>query len=588
MPAEESSIFSIRERTKNLTRDFYSDDSGTMTPFTVGVLLLMIVGAGIGADFMRYEAYRAELQNALDRGTLAATAFSQTEDPQTVVEEYVNDSERWEQLGYGPQVTVVRSPADESYFDPDVSERSVTATATLEFGTYFIRFLEGMTNDSLAMNVRSSSRQRQQRTELVLVLDVSYSMDNFDTTLNEPKVTILKREAARFINEVLTPETRDATSVTLVPFGGHVNPGLFGDLMTGTLPLANPVSSTFADMPFCPLFENHEFTGAAADDIDLTASRDQRSWFKAYGRTRSNSNTGDVNWSWCPQADAAIVPMTNDASEIITGIDSMNMYGGTGIDAALKWASYLTSDKSNAAVQAVAALNPDAIPSQFENRPAPDSDDKTNKIVVFLTDGNITHQRDLKPELMVGTVQELKDLLDAADADPDHPYASIFNIGKRDEIITKMADVVGMNGTLADFWATDTDSNLNRSSGRSDRLVTIDNDGYFHHTLSEPRSELQALQNVEGVCDRWKARGNVQVFTIGFNISGLEDSTFTFPDTPADVGTDAEAAAYVLGHCAIDPSTQPDASNRFLASGDNLGEIFSGIASEIFNLRLTN
>ena len=358
--------------------------------------------------------------------------------------------------------------------------------------------------------------------------------------------------------------------------------------MAGVEPLDDPVSSAFSNVPFCPIFdEDTEFDGINADEIDFAAPRQQKTWFRAYNKTASNSTTGDIGWSWCPGPGSAIVPLTNDASAIIAGINAMNMYAGTGIDVGLKWASYLTSDASNFMVRAAAAANAGLIPEQFENRPAPDTDEDTNKVIVFLTDGNITHQRAIKEELTIGTVDELALLLEEAAADSTHPYASRFDLDQRGAIIASIENVVGPTGRLSDFWATVTSDITNNARGNPDNLITVTNDGRLQNTYEISRERVDALRNVEGLCERFRDRGNVQVYTIGFNISGLDTNGFVVPATPEAAET-SSPAAYVLGHCAVDPSSDPDSSNRYLASGANLGDIFSDIAAEVFNLRLTN
>jgi len=54
---------------------FLKNDGGAITPFIVVMFLTMVVGGGMGVDFMRHEAERAALQGALDRRALAAASY---------------------------------------------------------------------------------------------------------------------------------------------------------------------------------------------------------------------------------------------------------------------------------------------------------------------------------------------------------------------------------------------------------------------------------------------------------------------------------------------------------------------------------
>ena len=55
-----------------LKNRFLPDISGGITAFTAMIFSFMLLAFGMGVDFMRHETLRAELQNAVDRGLLAA------------------------------------------------------------------------------------------------------------------------------------------------------------------------------------------------------------------------------------------------------------------------------------------------------------------------------------------------------------------------------------------------------------------------------------------------------------------------------------------------------------------------------------
>ncbi|MEM9780050.1 MAG: Tad domain-containing protein, partial [Pseudomonadota bacterium] len=58
-------------------KKFEEDERGSVLAFVVVMFVFMILAAGMAVDFIRHETARADLQNALDRGVLAAAAFNQ-------------------------------------------------------------------------------------------------------------------------------------------------------------------------------------------------------------------------------------------------------------------------------------------------------------------------------------------------------------------------------------------------------------------------------------------------------------------------------------------------------------------------------
>ena len=71
---------------------FIRDEDGTILAFVAVMFLIMVVASGGAVDFMRQEVERARLQDALDRGVLAAAAFSQGMDAEDTVGAYLVSS----------------------------------------------------------------------------------------------------------------------------------------------------------------------------------------------------------------------------------------------------------------------------------------------------------------------------------------------------------------------------------------------------------------------------------------------------------------------------------------------------------------
>ncbi|MCZ6735665.1 MAG: pilus assembly protein TadG-related protein, partial [Planctomycetota bacterium] len=116
------------------------DECGGITIFVLILTVLLLVAGGMAVDFQRQELARADLQNALDRGILAATNSNQVyassgplsvdEQAELLVYEYLasrNDTT------YALNVSVAVAQ--------EVAGRSVTASADHPLDTIFLRMM---------------------------------------------------------------------------------------------------------------------------------------------------------------------------------------------------------------------------------------------------------------------------------------------------------------------------------------------------------------------------------------------------------------------------------------------------------------
>ncbi|MCR9126814.1 MAG: pilus assembly protein TadG-related protein [Rhodobacteraceae bacterium] len=180
-----------------------ADESGAMVIFGVYLFVMMLMVAGIGVDLMRAERDRTELQNALDRAVLAAADMDQQLAPATVVADYMQRAGLRAYLG---DVTVGEG----------VNFRSVAASASRPMDTQFMH-MTGV--DRLTVPARSAAMESRLNIEISLVLDISGSMRSNN------RMTTMRVAARQFVDQVLEGEAALRTSVSVVPYAGHVNPG---------------------------------------------------------------------------------------------------------------------------------------------------------------------------------------------------------------------------------------------------------------------------------------------------------------------------------------------------------------------------
>ena len=144
--------------------NFKRDERGAFSIFMVGIFTTLILVAGAAIDYVRFEAVRSSIQYNLDRAVLAAASMRQTQDPETVVLDYMSKVETLSSFN------VVIDQANTSV---TVTGRRVAASATANLSTYFLR-IAGI--NTLDVNATSQASEIIPNIEISLVLDVSGSM----------------------------------------------------------------------------------------------------------------------------------------------------------------------------------------------------------------------------------------------------------------------------------------------------------------------------------------------------------------------------------------------------------------------------
>ena len=80
-----------KNRTRALTglmARFRREERGSILIFSLFLLIMMLMIAGMSVDLMRSETQRARLQRTLDRAVLAGASLEQTLDSEAVVRDY--------------------------------------------------------------------------------------------------------------------------------------------------------------------------------------------------------------------------------------------------------------------------------------------------------------------------------------------------------------------------------------------------------------------------------------------------------------------------------------------------------------------
>lgn len=353
---------------------FVRDVHGGITAFTVTVFLLMVLAVGMATDFMRQETMRAELQNAVDRGVLAAAALTQTVDDEVTVRSYIR-STNFVPADY--TLAVVPSVTAEGF-------TQLTATASYSMPTSFLK-LAGIT--SLPVTAKGAAIEGISSLEISLVLDVSTSM-SYETTggTADSRLSVMKGAAKGFVNQVLGSSAQGSTTISLVPFAGQVNPGPVALAKYGT----NVVHS----YSNCIDFQSGDFSTTAAPSSN---SRNQSQYFQfSIPWNQKNGVTyPEIGWGWCPGGvEEEIIYHSDNATTLNTAIDALNSHEATGTQIGAKWGVTLLDPTSNGLTTSLVTAGD--VSSAHSQLPAAYSDQTTRKFLVVMSDGNTTQQIKVK------------------------------------------------------------------------------------------------------------------------------------------------------------------------------------------------
>ncbi|WP_435258075.1 pilus assembly protein TadG-related protein [Thioclava sp. FR2] len=346
---------------------FVRNEDGTILFFAVVLMLLMLMLAGMGVDIMRFETTRNELQQTLDRATLASASITQDLDPEAVVRDY------FDKAGLSDQLKDVRVTTGMNF-------RTVAAEARADTNPIFLRLYQTEVVDQIEARAFSEAEQRITNVEIALVLDVSGSMGG-------AKLTNLKTAAKEFVRTVLEADGEGRISIFIVPYNGQVNMSQeMQNLFINRTNDHNVTDVNCFDLPSSvysglglPITTTMPVTG----HVDTFSST---SYSTSYVSATGSSATPNPANRWCLQStNNVILPATNVISRLENHIDGLTAGGATSINAGMKWGMALLDPESRAITSAMVATG--RTPAQFAGRPYNYVDNEAMKVVVLMTDG---------------------------------------------------------------------------------------------------------------------------------------------------------------------------------------------------------
>lgn len=346
---------------------FARDEEGAATIVGLIFFAMMIIAGGFAMDLMRSENDRASLQYAMDRATLAAAALDQERDPKKVVEDYLRAA------GYPADAVRIQTFKTEE-------EARITVRGNSEVESLFMHVIG---DETIEAPVWSQAREEEVRVEVSLILDISGSMgssvgDPNDSTKSRNDAM---RESAKDFVFKLINGAEDLTSVSVVPYNHTVNLGAtLGPYFTLT---------DEHNESNCVVFDTSDFnTTNIASGTVLTRMGN-------FDFQNGENPAGPTKKPHCPtNGYAEILPWSNDIDALQAHIDTLDDDGWTAIDLGVKWGTVLLDPSMRAAHSSLIASGD--VDSEFAGRPFDYDEPRVKKVLVVMTDGKNTTQRDLK------------------------------------------------------------------------------------------------------------------------------------------------------------------------------------------------
>ena len=335
-------------------RGIVRDENGSIIVFVMVVFSAMFLVGGTAVDLARHENLRSSLQYNLDRAVLAAASLRQTQDPDIVVQDYMS------------KITAIEDFTVEVTSSVAINARSVSATATANLDTWFLS-MAGI--NKMPITARSASEERVPNLEISLVLDVLGSMDG-------TKLTNLKVAAKQFVTTLLTNADPDTVAISVVPFNHNVSPS---DSIFDNLTIAETHS-----LSNCLDFSDLSFESAA---IDPSVSQTQAVFTALYGGFQNFNGGSETCYA---DTESEILPYSDNVGVQHTKIDGLYADGWTAAHLGMKLGLALL-DPNFQSVTTVLADN-GTIDEGFADLPVAYGTAQTKKVIVLMGDGANTYE----------------------------------------------------------------------------------------------------------------------------------------------------------------------------------------------------
>lgn len=422
-------------------RSIVTDQRGAVAILAGFLLIPLIAFIGGAIDLVRVFQLESKLQSALDNAALSAASLTNNQSIDQVINEYIA-------ANLGDAESQIHNLTISPTSDISSNTREVIINAQ---GTIPALFLGVVGIDSLPVGATATAFQGRETVEIAMVLDVSFSMRG-------AKLASLEDAAIAFVEQVLTEETMERTTISLIPYGGSVNiEPLFDSYV---IPLddpdvnLDPSTSEYRDADFA--HEKFRFT-SGTHCLDYADDEFDEAVLPSNARSQVPDFVGAGKEPWCPADTSTVLLNSNNSTSLSTALQGLSLSAGTATDVGMSWG--------------LKALSPSwrgLLGGDQPDRPTDFDDENTLKAVVLMSDGATTAQRRPK-DPSLGTIrvkvngkknvqekrtkEESRDLLLSICEDAKSKDIVIFTIGFQIEAgTTEESDLQNCASSLGHFF----------------------------------------------------------------------------------------------------------------------------------------
>ena len=350
-------------------RNFLSDTKGNFSVAFGIIIFVCIFAVGGVIDIAQTQSVQARLQSISDSAALAGTKGETVREMQALALASIKAQD-------GIMGIAWKTKEIEIIPTKEGTNKNVKVSISGEYKTSF----GGVTGrNAIEFGTYSEVSEDKGNMEIALVLDVSFSMSG-------AKIRNLKTSANEFIDVIMGESaTSPYTSMSIVPFGGNVNlgPQLAGRLMPNGTADWDPSNSEYRSNNTSPDDKAdalYRFTTGMncietkIGDYDTdTIADNSRSQLPRFVNQNSLLTI-------CPEDESSVLYNTGNKQVLKNRINELVLSHGTAMDVGANWGLKILSPSHRG-----------IIGGDFSNRPE-DFDGLNQKVMIIMTDGNITGQ----------------------------------------------------------------------------------------------------------------------------------------------------------------------------------------------------
>lgn len=372
------------EQPKAIDATFYArfarQEDGSLTIFSMFLMLAMLITTGLAVDVMRYETQDTLLRNTSDSAVLACADMQQQQDPEQVVRDF------FAARGLSHVIQEIDVQEGLNFRRCDVQVAANMQTMFIDADIFSDDGDEGV--KYLSSDKSSAAEERITDIEISLVLDVSGSMGG-------SKIRDLRDAGKDFVDDVIKPEYQGiagTTTISVIPYNGKVNAGSdLANAFNVAEQFSNGTSASHC-VRFKP--EHFDYTRFPTDTVRRIGHYDA----DTNDYTDVDNNEDRILQPYCQTSSTdknMIMVHELDPDKLKTKINNLTAGGWTATDVGAKWGAVLLDPTSRNNISPLLDETVNTRPEEF-------GDPETMKVMVIMTDGDNTRQYDLKQEFKTG------------------------------------------------------------------------------------------------------------------------------------------------------------------------------------------